>query len=488
MTLATPHLGIRRPRRGSFNFIWNVVSPKVLSRTGQQLHLVDEPTELSVALSKPADIYPGKTGSPAWRDMKGKLLVAKGDDHEQLFQQHYCVLDGGKLRVFNCDEYAESDSVDSIRSKFEVDLAHAHVTLILPAEEQVPSGRRRRSRGGSFSSIFSFGHAAESNRGSDAREHRNFDVRIECPGGNAGSCTLRISENSLLHDWRWIVALSNTCHGMGCKTSGSTTQDDAQKTQPPPALLSCMVRGQFMQALQMFKVRSLYANVFFDLQVPYSGAAIRAYNPYRVDVEPIVTSSAYRHITLASVHNATPLRDTTPKLLKELTRNYVLSTMQKSSPGSSPPSSSRSAGDVSEDHRHSIGSQGKSTSVPASMVTPPTSTGSIWPSRRRNTSDSMHPRSPSRTSGAEAEPARPEPFVAGDVVVDQVWHAYASDPEQDVLRGMLLSIQSVGWRRMETLFSSALAHEKIIAKRAKPAKPLDSGLDVAHHVVDTFVL
>jgi hypothetical protein len=486
VTLATPHLGIRRPHRGSFNFIWNVVSPKVLSRTGQQLHLIDEPTDLSLALSKPADIYPGKMGSPAWTDMKGKLLVAKGDEHEQLFQQYFCVLDGGKLRVFDCDEYAESGSVDSIRSKFEVDLTHAHVTLSLPTEEHLSSGRRPRSRGGSFSSIFSFGHATESSRGSDAREYRNFDVRIECPGGSADSYTLRISENSLLRDWRWIVALSNTCHGMDCKTSGSSTQDDVQKTHPP-ALLSCMTRGQFMQALQMFKVRSLYANVFFDLQVPYSGASIRAYNPYRVDLDPIVTSPAYRHITLASVHNATALRDTTPKILKELTHNYALSMRQLSS-GSSPPSSSRSAGDVREDHRHSIGSQGKSTSVPSSMATPPASAGSIWPSHRRNTSDSTNPRSPPSTSGAESETARPEPFVAGDVIVDQVWHAYASDPEQDVLRGMLLSIQSVGWRRMETLFSSALAHEKIIAKRAKPAKPLDSGLDVAHHVVDTFVL
>lgn len=451
-------------------------------RTGQQLHLIDTPTDLSLSLGKRADIYPDKKVYPAWADMKGKLLVSKEKEGVQQFEQHYCVLEDGKLRAYDCNEYAEANSVDSLKSKFELDLAHARVTLRLPDQEQQPS-RRRRSRGSSISSVLNFGRATDSSRGTDASVPRNFDVHIECSGGKASTCTLRIPEDSLLRDWKWLVALSNTSLGIDCHTNGSTTQSGAQK---PPPLLSCMVRGQFMQALQMFKVRSLYANIFFDFQVSYSGAAIRAYNPYRVDLQRIVTSPAYRHITLASVHNATPLRDTTPKDLKELTVNYALS-MEQLSPGSSPPSSSRSAGDVNED-RHSMVSQGKSASVPSSLATPPTSAGSIWPSRRRNTTDSVRPKSPSSTSTVGSETVRPEPFIAGDVVVDQLWHAYTSDPEQDVLRGMLLSIQSVGWRRMETIFGNVLAHEKIIAKRANPAKPLDSGLDVVHHAVDTFLL
>lgn len=419
--------------------------------------------------------------------MNGTLLVAKEDtskSEKPQFKQLFCKLENRQLRMYKQSE--ESEEGEQIVHT--INLARAHVKLCLPGEQQ--SSGRRRSRGGSLSTMLSFGRAAGTSRSPTTSHGRNFDIRIHCDGEDA-TYTLRIPEMSLLRDWKWLVAMSNSCLGLDCETAisnGPIPSESVVKRAPPP-LLSCMTHGQFMQALQMFKVRSLYANIFFDFQVPYSGAAIRAYNPYRVDTQRIVTSPLYRHITLASVNNASFKRDTLPADLKELTFKYAMS-MTQSPTNSSPPSSSRSTGDI-KDEPQSMGANGKSASVPASIASSPsTSTRRHWPSRRRHTDASSYPKSPPSSVGSSinGDELRPEPFSAGNVVVDQVWEAYTSDPEQDVLRGMLLSIQSVGWRRLETIFGNILAHEKIIGKRANPAKPLDSGLDVVHHAIDTFLL
>ena len=72
-------------------------------------------------------------------------------------------------------------------------------------------------------------------------------------------------------------------------------------------------------------------------------------------------------------------------------------------------------------------------------------------------------------------------------MLDQLHQTFQSDPERDTLRGMLLSLQSVGWWRVDVVFDNLLAHEKIIAKRARDAKPPHrTGLDVVHHVIDSF--
>ncbi|KAF4316004.1 hypothetical protein BBI17_008913 [Phytophthora kernoviae] len=198
-------------------------------------------------------------------------------------------------------------------------------------------------------------------------------------------CVIRIPEEDIQRDWRWLVALSNASFGMHCLTSAGNGKTQQPQNSTAPTLLSCMTRGQFMQALQMFKVRTLYANMFFDMQVPYSCAAIRAFNPYRQSMKDSLMSPIYTHIVFDSLKNA-------------------------------------------------------------------------------------------------------QPFVDGDVILDQLPYAFTSDAEQDELRGMLLSVQSVGWRRIDVLFGSVMAHEHIIAKRAKLDKPLDSGIDIVHHVMDTFLL
>ncbi|CAK4322340.1 unnamed protein product [Aphanomyces euteiches] len=74
------------------------------------------------------------------------------------------------------------------------------------------------------------------------------------------------------------------------------------------------------------------------------------------------------------------------------------------------------------------------------------------------------------------------------VIVDSPEDAFSSDPLKDVLRGMLMAIQSLGWERIDVLFENALAHEYIVAKRSDDIPVSDSGIDVAHHVADTFLV
>ena len=49
--MAAPHLGSRRPRRGATNAVFNALMPKMFSRTGGQLTLVDAATTETQALS-----------------------------------------------------------------------------------------------------------------------------------------------------------------------------------------------------------------------------------------------------------------------------------------------------------------------------------------------------------------------------------------------------------------------------------------------------
>ncbi|RHY22994.1 hypothetical protein DYB25_013215 [Aphanomyces astaci] len=53
---------------------------------------------------------------------------------------------------------------------------------------------------------------------------------------------------------------------------------------------------------------------------------------------------------------------------------------------------------------------------------------------------------------------------------------------------MLVCMQSLEWERIDVLFESALAHEQIIAKRSHEVPAHESGLDIVHHIADTFVV
>ncbi|KAG7397098.1 hypothetical protein PHYBOEH_001249 [Phytophthora boehmeriae] len=252
---------------------------------------------------------------------------------------------------------------------------------------------------------------------------------------------------------------------------------------------SCMARGQFMQALQMFKVRTLYANMFFDMQVPYSCASIRAYNPYRQDMKENLMSPIYTHIVLDSLKNARKLRDTLPLRIKRLALRYIKpnhlallnveDALHRASEDESIEANSVTTSNSINGRRHSSEPQEKKSASRGRSEH-----SGLFHSRRRGKSVSNAP----SASHRRGDKPRPVPFVDGDVVLDQLPYAFTSDAQQDELRGMLLSVQSVGWRRIDVLFGSVMAHEHIIAKRAKVEKPLDSGIDIVHHVMDTFVL
>ncbi|RLN47126.1 hypothetical protein BBJ29_008463 [Phytophthora kernoviae] len=353
VTLATPHLGIRRSHRHATNVVFNALMTKIFSRTGQQLTLTDSANEMTQKLSTTSDVSLGKEFYP------GTVYSQSG---------------------YSTDEAAKG------KAKVEIDLTHADVKVLLPPLTQ-------ENAGDLYASFIGWGQRNSGEENTEASE--NFDIQIRWPvevtsaytgkPADTNLCVIRIPEEDIQRDWRWLVALSNASFGMHCLTSAGNGKAQQPQNSTAPTLLSCMTRGQFMQALQMFKVRTLYANMFFDMQVPYSCAAVRAFNPYRQSMKESLMSPIYTHIVFDSLKNA-------------------------------------------------------------------------------------------------------QPFVDGDVILDQLPYAFTSDAEQDELRGMLLSVQSVGWRRIDVLFGSVMAHEHIIAKRAKLDKPLDSGIDIVHHVMDTFLL
>ncbi|OQR93248.1 hypothetical protein THRCLA_22328 [Thraustotheca clavata] len=72
-------------------------------------------------------------------------------------------------------------------------------------------------------------------------------------------------------------------------------------------------------------------------------------------------------------------------------------------------------------------------------------------------------------------------------VVDQPDFAFVGSPMQNELRDMLVSLQALPHDRLDIVFDGILCHERIIAKRPNSYKPSASGVDVVHHVADTFL-
>jgi hypothetical protein len=320
------------------------------------------------------------------------------------------------------------------------------------------------------------------------------------PSDASSSVILRLESSVLTNGhWKWLVALSNSAYGVEC-----TTSLRADAITPP--LLACLTRGQFMQALQSFRVRSLYASVYHDLQVPYSCGAIRAYNPYRHASVSTATSLHYKHITIHSLYNATLVRDTLP-------------VVQRGSPKSLFTQSSK---DQSQQEQSNDGVRvGRAWSEQRSLVTKlfrkhsrnrlrmqramSVSSNTKYPNdvnQEEGVDDRIHPStSSSRAAKAplaystsfQSDPpsrARSPPFAEGShLLIDRLEDAFTTDPQSTLLRGMLLSLQSIGWRRLDVMMENIMVHEKIIAKRANGKHdPLDGGLDIVHHVMDTFLV
>ncbi|KAG1700785.1 hypothetical protein DVH05_011672 [Phytophthora capsici] len=483
VTLATPHLGIRRPRRGATNVVFNALMPKVFSRTGAQLTLIDEATEETQKLSKTSATYLNKDFHPAEFDVKGPLLISlpvslkQHDNDQEAFELYDCSLSDRKLRVLENKENT---------LKFEVDLSCADVKVLLP------SGKRIGDGANFYSSFIGWGESGEDQEKPDVFGY--FDIQIrwlsDSPTGKASEanlCVLRIPEEDIHRDWRWLVALSNSSFGVRCVTSTDGVKETKPRESTTPPLLSCLTRGLFMQALQLFKVRTLYSSIFFDMQVPYTCAAVRAYNPYRLSAKELVMSPIYTHIVLDSLKGVRKLRDTIPLKVKRLAMKYMMPHHAALASPSIEEERLQSEQDV-ESSGVSSASSSKNTRRHASD--PGRKSGSTFTdSGRRRHHFSRHRGKtvgslPSQRPGV----SRPEPFVEGDVILDQLPYAFTADTEQDELRGMLLSVQSVGWRRIDVIFGGIMSHEHIIAKRARLDKPLESGVDVVHHVMDTFLV
>uniref|UniRef100_K3X862 DUF676 domain-containing protein n=1 Tax=Globisporangium ultimum (strain ATCC 200006 / CBS 805.95 / DAOM BR144) TaxID=431595 RepID=K3X862_GLOUD len=507
ITMATPHLGIRRPQRGSINFLFNSVTPKLFHRTGQQFTLTDSANELTQTLSMNSFVARSTEHfqAPVRSDMEGTLLIclegACGDG--ELFEYYHCVLEDQLLQLFEIENQSGADfSIADQKSVVDIDLTRAEVTLELPHRPQRPksgSGRvhsiyssllsltRRSSTSSRRGSNAS--HTSDASRFSDpdieASSHDPYEILIKYTPNSYDSvtdigkrrvCVIRIPSEEIDKDWKWLVALSNNSFGLRCQAKSrrkdSSVRDENEAIEAPP-LLTCMARGQFLQALLMFKARTLYANVFFDLQVPYSCGSIRAFNPYRMETTKRSTSPVYPHVTLYSIGSAPLVRDT-------LTAEIKLQLASKHGP----------VRFFSQDgHRKRLSFSAAGNSLPADFESDMsshryTATDETEHSRRASASAS------SSSASFSADGTRSDPFVDGDLIIDRVHEAFtsSSDTERDSLRGMLLTLQSVGWRRIDVLFDNVLAHERIIAKRANPNKLHESGIDVVYHVMDSFLL
>ncbi|ETK76881.1 hypothetical protein F441_17117 [Phytophthora nicotianae CJ01A1] len=505
VTLATPHLGIRRPRRGATNVVFNALMPKIFSRTGAQLTLIDEASEETLALSKSSTTYLDKDFRPgtvsclmfisgyliltillivaAWSEIKGSLLISlpvsekREDDGHEAFELYDCNLSDRKLHVFE-NKANEGQS----KLKFEIDLSCCDVKILLP------SGKSIGDDANYYSSFIGWGQNDDEEK---PNVFGNFDIQIQWSAESSASditsknvCVLRIPEEDIHRDWKWLVALSNASFGVRCVTSATRTT----RVSTTPPLLSCLTRGQFMQALQMFKARTLYSSIFFDMQVPYTCAAVRAFNPYRSSAKELLMSPIYTHIVHDSLQSARKLRDTIPLKVKRLAMKYMTPRHAALSEASNEDEQLRSGHGV-EDSDVSTSSTHSSCRGTHRHASDPGRKSSKDSSRHRHL---FHSRRRGKTMGSlpshHSGVSRPEPFVEGDVILDQLPYAFTADAEQDELRGMLLSVQSVGWRRIDVLFGGIMSHEHIIAKRADLDKPLDSGIDVVHHVMDTFVV
>ncbi|TDH70525.1 hypothetical protein CCR75_002829 [Bremia lactucae] len=479
ITFASPHLGIRRPRRGATNVMLNALMPKIFSQTGVQLSLMDQASEETLELSKVSTVHCDKNFYSAFYEVQGLLLcslpVEEGQQGNAMkaFELFYCSLSDRKLRVF-----ANEEEKDNRELKLELELSCAHVNILLP--------------GGNATIYTNFISSTVDNIDDlpDSSGHYDIQIRWSTNSCNADVQTklfgLRIAKEDVEHDWKWLAALSNASFGVRC----STFQDATEPKSTAPPLLSCLTRGQFMQALQMFQARTLYSSIFSDMQVPYSCAAVRAFNPYRLGPKKLLMSPIYKHIALDSSKSARKLRDTIPKKVKHLAMKYMTPQQTTMPPSSQEDEHVRNDQDVESCDASSTSSQGSiQTCCPASNHERKSETGSREKSRSKGFVNS---RQRGKTVGNEpsrrSSGFRPQPFSEGDVILDQLPFTFTSDTEQDELRGMLLSLQSVGWRRIDVLFGGIMSHEHIIAKRADLKKPFDSGIDVVHHVMDTFLI
>ncbi|TYZ66602.1 hypothetical protein PybrP1_008122 [[Pythium] brassicae (nom. inval.)] len=522
ITMATPHLGIRRPQRGSVNFMYNSITKKLFHRANELTHALS----MNAVASQPEGNMPVEG---AHMEREGTLLICLDSavDDGELYEYYFCVLSDQILRLYEIETHSAvrtPSAAESLRCLVEIDLMRADVTLTVPHRPVAARAKttKRSSSGGLngllYSGLLSLARRSRSNSARsdsslqsaaselsdpdlDSVSYDPYEVTIRWRSlalsdlGRQRKCVIRIPAEEMDRDWKWLVALSNNAYGMRCQTKqrqkDAAAREEIEGVDAPP-LLCCLARGQFVQALLMFKTRTAYANVFFDLQVPYSCASVRAFNPYRMETAKRSTSPVYPHITHYSVGSAPLLRDTLSAEIR----------VQLSSKRGTVRFFSQ------DGHRKRLSltgglGGGADSSQRASAFDADDSDDNMADNRYTATDEtefsrrSFAPPPPlastlSRSTGSSAsfsgDGSRSDPFVDGEVIVDRVHEAFSSDSERDALRGMLVTLQSVGWRRVDVMFDNVLAHERIIAKRANPAKMSESGIDLVYHVMNTLVL
>lgn len=217
-------------------------------------------------------------------------------------------------------------------------------------------------------------------------------------------------------------------------------------------LLDCMTKGCFLESLRAFRMKALYSNVFYDMQVPYTSAGIRSHNPYRGDPTGYPTSAIYPHVTLQSIssNNAIPRRNTASQI-KRLVR-CAKSNTNRFGILKHVPFLYTNLGDNRGCRRSSIG-----------------------PRTRANTS-----------ADKKCDPFRLG-TKSGEILVDHFEEAFQTDLKRNQLRSMLFRLQSLAWQRFDVVLEGPLAHERIIGKGALSFRPSNNGLDIACHLSDIFI-
>ncbi|OQR93242.1 hypothetical protein THRCLA_08496 [Thraustotheca clavata] len=437
ITLATPHLGIRVPfKRGSLNAVVNTLSSKLLDRirdvfrsTGAQFVLQDQATPQTIDLAHPnIAIDP-----PPFQDATGKFEIQLPEPNDG-----YCML-FYRLHAKHLSVYFSDIDEDTL---FEFDLTGYEAILFVPTPPSTIE--------------------TEANQFIDPFESATNDTVLQLKGFHHGEkmdIEIRIETNV---DWALCHALLLRLGSLRCVNycgDKSRVRGTILTPRPIPSLLQCLAQGCFLWGYSLFKRRSLYSNIFFDIQVPYSCGSIRSYNPYKNNAATCATSPFYPHITLNSLSNAAFLRDTLPK--------QKWSEMDVYPVFKSAPSKSRFNGWAN--YGQYLFQSNKSAS----------------PASSPSSSYVNAPQSPSSHSASVDSPRADE---SNQVIVDNPEEAFVDDPLQDVLRGMLMNLQALPYERIDVIFDGVLGHERIIAKRHTAFTPNESGVDVVHHIADTLLL
>ncbi|KDO21097.1 hypothetical protein SPRG_13806 [Saprolegnia parasitica CBS 223.65] len=440
ITLATPHLGVRAPfnNRGAVNAVVNTISSKLFDRTGAQFVLQDTASPTCVALATYAVPLP-------MAPMAGTLEIQLPAPNVGYALLAYRLLDG-RLNIL-----LDPTDTDPIFS-FSLD----GMTALLFVPEPRPTTTDAETEASSY--LYDDDAIETAIARDTVLQLHNTDHSL--------SIEVRMATSV---DWALLHAVVRYLGRLRCVNyvgDKNVVRASLVRVASAPSLLQCLSQGAFLFGLGCFRRRALYSNIFFDIQVPFAVGSIRSFNPYQNNATSCATSPLYPHVTLHSLANAPLLRDTLPP--QRWTDMDVY-------PVQSPTPKGRFDG---------WGNLGQYL-FQANKSTPstPSATGS-------NGTGPLSP-SPNLLSPSALLAGRHVTVVSKDtahVLVDSPEDAFVHDPLRDILRGMLVSLQALPYERADVLFDGVLGHERIIAKRHTAFTPCESGVDVVHHVADTFLL